>query len=132
MKLSSVFENEGMIPSEFTCDGEDKIPPLEISEVPAETKFLALIMDDPDAPMGTWDHWIAWNIPVTEKITGLVGIKGKNSWERNDYGGPCPPSGVHRYFFKLFALDTQLDLAEGSDKAALQQAIFATVSFTSI
>ena len=133
MKITSAFENEESIPSEFTCDGQDKIPPLEISDVSAEAKSLALIMDDPDAPGSTWDHWIAWNIPPdTKKITGLIGVKGKNSWGRTDYGGPCPPSGTHRYYFKLYALDIVLDLAEGSDKAALLKSMEGHILVESI
>jgi hypothetical protein len=115
MKLtSSAFENEGSIPSEFTCDGDDISPPLTISEVPENTKSLALISDDPDAPVGTWDHWVVFNIPPdTREIakgTEPPGVAGKNSWGRTGYGGPCPPSGTHRYFFKLYSLHTQLYL----------------------
>jgi Raf kinase inhibitor-like YbhB/YbcL family protein len=125
MKLTSpVFQHEASMPSEYTCDGADKIPPLEISDIPQETKSLAVVMDDPDAPMGTWDHWIVWNIPPTNKIDKQPqGVGGKNSWGRLDYGGPCPPSGTHRYFFKVYALDTMLDLPEGSAKSALMQAM---------
>ncbi|MBW2969794.1 YbhB/YbcL family Raf kinase inhibitor-like protein [Candidatus Woesearchaeota archaeon] len=124
MKIKSAFEHKGQIPSEYTCDGQDKIPALEISEVPAEAKSLALIMDDPDAPMRTWDHWIQWNIPPnTKKIDKDIGTPGKNSWGRTGYGGPCPPSGTHRYYFKLYALDTMLDLPAGSDKKALESAM---------
>lgn len=113
------------MPSEFTCDGADRIPPLEISDVPAGAKSLALVMDDPDAPMGVWDHWVVWNIPAdTKRIDSQPkGVAGKNSWGRLDYGGPCPPSGTHRYFFKLYALDTMLDLPAGSNKQSLMQAM---------
>ncbi len=121
MKIVSTFKHEQNIPSDYTCDGTDKIPPLEISDIPTNAKSLALIMDDPDAPMGTWDHWILWNIPPGNKIQGGVG--GKNSWGKTGYGGPCPPSGVHRYYFKLYALDIMLDLPAGSDKKALQNAM---------
>ncbi len=124
MKLTSPdFEHKGTMPSILTCDGKDKIPTLEISGVPADAKSLALVMDDPDAPKGTWDHWIAWNIPVVNKITGLVGIGGKNSWGKTGYGGPCPPSGTHRYYFKIYALDNELDLPEGSSKTELMTAM---------
>ena len=124
MKIVSVFQHEGQIPKEYTCDGQDKIPPLEISSVPAAAKSLALIMDDPDAPMGTWDHWIQWNIPANTKLVDRqMGVAGRNSWGRMNYGGPCPPSGVHRYFFKLYALDTMLDLPAGSNKTALEKAM---------
>jgi len=128
MKLtSSAFENEGSIPAEFTCDGDDVSPPLAISEAPENTKSLALVCDDPDAPVGTWDHWVVFNIPADTKeiakATDPQGTGGKNSWGRTGYGGPCPPSGVHRYFFKLYALDTELDLAEGSGKGEVEQAM---------
>lgn len=122
MKLiSPAFKHEQNMPSDYTCDGADKIPPLEISDIPAETKSLALIMDDPDAPVGTWDHWIVWNIAPTTKVIDRQpnGVRGKNSWGKTNYGGPCPPSGVHRYFFKLYALDMMLDIPEGSGKSAL-------------
>jgi Raf kinase inhibitor-like YbhB/YbcL family protein len=128
MKLtSSAFENNGKIPSEFTCDGDDISPPLTINEAPEDTKSLALIMDDPDAPMGTFVHWVVWNIPPgTKEInkgTEPEGVQGKTSFGRQGYGGPCPPSGTHRYFFKLYALDTELDLKEGSSKKDLERAM---------
>ncbi|MBL7054816.1 YbhB/YbcL family Raf kinase inhibitor-like protein [Candidatus Woesearchaeota archaeon] len=128
MKLaSSAFENEGNIPSEFTCDGDDVSPPLAISDVPENTKSFALVCDDPDAPVGNWDHWIVWNIQADTreiaKATDPKGVDGKNSWGRTGYGGPCPPSGTHRYFFKLYALDTELGLEEGSGKDELEKAM---------
>ncbi len=128
MKLtSSAFINNGAIPSEFTCDGADLSPPLLISDVPKNAKSLALIMDDPDAPVGTWDHWIVFNIPSSTnqiaKGTEPDGIAGKNSWGRTGYGGPCPPSGTHRYFFKLYALDTELNLLKSATKRDLERAM---------
>jgi len=127
MKLtSSDFEHMEKIPSKFTGDGEDINPNLEISNIPENTKSLVLIFDDPDAPMGTWVHWLIWNIsPTTSLISenSIPGIQGKNSLGRNDYGGPMPPSGTHRYFFKLYALDKVLDLKEGSNKQELEKAI---------
>lgn len=125
MKITSpAFENGKDIPSEYTCDGNDKFPELEIKDAPAGVKTFALICDDPDAPVGTWDHLVCWNISSqTKKITSPSGIIGKNSWGRQDWGGPCPPSGKHRYYFKLFALDTELDLAEGSTKQQLMSAM---------
>src|SRR5512144_42921 len=104
---SPVFAANGYIPARYTCDGNDVNPPLEIANVPAETKSLALIVDDPDAPVGMWVHWVAWNIdPATREIAEDAvprnASQGKNDWKRNSYGGPCPPSGVHRYFFKLY------------------------------
>lgn len=128
MKLSSsAFENEGAIPSEYTCDGADVSPSLTFSAIPENTKSLALIMDDPDAPVGTWVHWLVWNIPPN--ITGfskgenITYPQGKNDFGKLDYGGPCPPSGTHRYFFKLYALDTTLKLNEGSTKKQLESAM---------
>lgn len=128
MKLTSpAFTHNGVIPSEYTCDGNDLSPPLVISDVPANAKSLALIMDDPDAPVGTWDHWVVFDIsPSTTQIpkgTEPQGTAGRNSWGRKGYGGPCPPSGTHRYFFKLYALDTKLNLSEGATKKDLEKAM---------
>lgn len=124
MNVTSVFSHGGNIQPEYTCDGQDKIPPLEISVVPANAKSLALIVDDPDAPMGTWDHWILWNIPPNTKVVDRqMGVAGKNSWGKTNYGGPCPPSGTHRYYFKIYALDTMLDLPSGSNKKTLETAM---------
>ena len=123
MKLASpAFAHNAIIPQKYTCQGKDISPPLTISEIPEGTVSLALITDDPDAPMGTWDHWLIWNIKPTAEIKedSAPGTQGENSWGRNDYGGPCPPSGTHRYFFKLYALDSQLDLAKGATKAELE------------
>lgn len=116
MKIeSSVFKNTEPIPQNYTCDGENMNPPLSISDVHQNAKSLALIMDDPDAPGGTWTHWVVWNISpsVTHIPEGGVpdgGIEGQTSSTYRGYGGPCPPSGVHRYFFKLYALDTVLNI----------------------
>ena len=128
MKLTSpAFQQNGHIPSEYTCDGSDLSPPLIISDVPANAKSLVLISDDPDAPVGTWDHWVVFNIsPSTKEIKKGAepqGIPGKNSWGRTGYGGPCPPSGTHRYFFKLYALDTMLSLPSGSGKNQIEAAM---------
>ena len=114
-----------MIPKKYTCQGEDINPLLKIEGIPQETVSLVLINDDPDAPGGTWDHWIVINIAPTQTIAenSVPGTQGKNSWGRNDYGGPCPPSGTHRYFFKLYALDTQLNLSEGASKKEVENAI---------
>jgi len=128
MKLTSpAFMHNTAIPSEYTCDGADLSLPLSISDVPASAKTLALIMDDPDAPVGTWDHWVVFNIPTStkqiQKGTEPQGTDGKNSWGRTGYGGPCPPSGTHRYFFKLYALDATLNLPQGSTKKDLERAM---------
>ena len=134
MKLeSSVFRHEGSIPLKYTCDGENISPPLKISDVPEGAMSLVLIMDDPDVPKdirpdGMWDHWLVWNIPpeTTEILEGEEpkGVIGKNTGGRFGYGGPCPPDREHRYFFKLYALDTMLDLpAETTTKADLEAAM---------
>lgn len=130
---SPAFTEGGMIPAKYTCDGKDISPPLEWKNAPAGTKSFALISDDPDAPMGTWVHWVIYNIPadVTKLDEGVQPEKefknrmrqGSNSWPRIGYGGPCPPSGTHRYFFKLYALDTLLDLKPGATKEQLLQAM---------
>ena len=126
MKLTSPeFENGKNIPRKFTCEGDDINPRLIIEDIPTGTKSLALIVDDPDAPMGTWVHWVSFNIPVVSQIDedSIPGKQGLNDFGRKDYGGPCPPSGTHRYFFKLYALDTVLDLNEGINKEALEEAV---------
>lgn len=128
---SPAFEHEGTIPSKYTCDGENLIPPLEIGKVPEGTKSLALIVDDPDATGGgTFDHWIVWNInPDIKKIEeGIIpegSVEGTTGFGRSEYGGPCPPQGnnPHRYMFKLFALDAELDLEVGSSKKELEKAM---------
>ena len=119
LTISSVFSNNETIPKKYTCDGDDINPELAIKGVPEEAKSLVLIMDDPDAPVGTWDHWIVFNIPVTAKIeeNSIPGTEGVNSFRRQSYGGPCPPSGTHRYFFKFYALDTELDLGSNAKKS---------------
>ena len=122
---SSVFENKGLIPAKYTCDGDDINPPLQIEGIPENAESLVLIVDDPDAPMGTWDHWIVWNIPPTEKIeeNSVPGVEGLNDFRRRSYGGPCPPSGTHRYFFKVCALDTELNLKPNSRKKDVEIAM---------
>lgn len=133
-KMSSVtvsspaFSHNGSIPARFTCDGQDINPPLQFGNVPQGAKSLALIVDDPDAPAGTWVHWVAWNIPpgLGEMKEGSVPgevRQGLNSWKRNSYGGPCPPSGTHRYFFKLYALDSTMELPLSTTKASLEKAM---------
>ena len=125
MKITTTaFQQGGNIPSKFTCDGADANPPLRFEGVPAEAKSLALIVDDADAPGGLFTHWLVWNIDPTtttveENSAPANGVQGKNDFGKSGYGGPCPPSGTHRYFFKIFALDRQLDLAAGSKRAQL-------------
>jgi len=130
---STAFQESGMIPRKYTCDGDDVSPPIEWSGIPDGTKSIALISDDPDAPVGTWVHWVIFNIPPNE--TGLSegipadatlpngAVHGTTDFRRLGYGGPCPPGGTHRYFFKLYALDTVLDLKSGSFKKDLLAAM---------
>jgi hypothetical protein len=122
---SPAFENGKFIPRKYTCDGDDVNPPLEIKNIPKETKSLALIVDDPDAPKGTWEHWTVWNIPPTERIqeNTVPGVEGLNDFGRHSYGGPCPPFGTHRYFFKVYALDTLLNLSPNARKKDLERAM---------
>lgn len=126
MGLRSIaFSQNGHIPPKFTCEGDNINPALEISNIPENAKSLALIVEDPDAPVGVFDHWVAWNIPPQNLIAENTnpGINGTNSFGTTGYGGPCPPSGSHRYFFRVYALDAELDLPAGSDKKSLQQAM---------
>lgn len=134
MKLeSSAFTPNQLIPATYTCDGKDLSPPLSWSEPPEGTKSLVLIVDDPDAPDRTFVHWVVYNLPATTRQLpeGLShqpelsqgGIQGKNDFDRYGYGGPCPPSGTHRYFFKLYAVDTGLELEPGATKSAVLQAL---------
>jgi len=124
---SSAFQNNQPIPSRYTCDGEDLSPPLDFHQVPADAKSLVVIVDDPDAPMGTFDHWIAWNLPATTAFLAEgadIPKEGRNDFRETGYRGPCPPPGpAHRYFFKVYALDTMLDIAEGSTKQQLEEAM---------
>jgi Raf kinase inhibitor-like YbhB/YbcL family protein len=131
---SDAFEAEGTIPQNYTCDGSDVSLPLEWSEPPAGTQSLALIFDDVDAPVGTWVHWVLFNIPAgvrslpegvpAESVVEGLGEHGSNSWGNLGYGGPCPPTGnPHRYTFRLYALDALLDLEIGVDRAELDRAM---------
>ena len=134
MKLTSpAFDHEGVIPPKYTCDGDDVIPPIEITDVPAKAKSLALIVEDPDVPTsvrpdGMWDHWLVWNMDsATSKIEeGQTpdGVVGKNTGGNDAYMGPCPPDKEHRYFFRLYALDVEdLGLDAGAKKDDLLQAM---------
>ena len=130
---SMAFELDEPIPAIYSCDGDDLSPALAWSGLPEGTVSLALIMDDPDAPVGTWVHWVLYNIPAdgVGLEQGIApdaqlpdgSLHGKNSWSRLGYGGPCPPDGTHRYFFKLYALDMMLEIGSGATKEALLQAI---------
>ena len=130
---SSAFEDGGLIPAKYTCDGANISPPLQWQGVPEGTKSIALISDDPDAPMGTWVHWVLYNLPAdTEELHENVppdqtlpsgARQGVTDFGRVGYGGPCPPGGTHRYFFKIYALDTEIDLPAGAGKRELLNAI---------
>jgi len=126
MRITSPeFKHNESIPGKFTCEGEDINPALVIEDISANTKSLALIMDDPDAPVGTWVHWVAYNIPKVSKIeeNSIPGTQGRNNSSSPNYHGPCPPSGTHRYFFKIYALDAELNLKEGLNKKELEKAM---------
>jgi Raf kinase inhibitor-like YbhB/YbcL family protein len=122
---SSAFANDAAIPSKFTCDGQNVNPELTISDIPKGTKTLALIVEDPDAPKGTFDHWVMWNIPPGSKIgeNSAPGAQGVNGKKENKYAGPCPPSGTHHYHFKVYALDDELNLPDDTDKKKLMDAM---------
>lgn len=126
MKISSpAFQNSQIIPDKYTCKGQDVNPPLVFEEVPLGAKGLVLIMDDPDAPMGIWVHWVLFNMDyetpsIEENSVPRSAVLGINDFGRTDYGGPCPHSGTHRYYFKLYALDTELNLSEGATKAEIE------------
>jgi Raf kinase inhibitor-like YbhB/YbcL family protein len=125
---SPAFQNNGTIPRQYTCDGKDINPPLVIENVPKETQSIALVCDDPDASTGTWVHWVLWNIdPTTKEIAENAvppgAVEGMNDFKRHTYGGPCPPSGTHRYFFKVYALDTMIDISPNSTKTDLEKAM---------
>lgn len=124
---SPAFVQQMPIPKKFTCEGEDVSPELNIHEIPKGTKSLALIMDDPDAPVGLFTHWVAWNIPpTTSRLEEGVKLQfeGKNDFPKIGYGGPCPPPGkVHRYYFHLYALDTTLNLPVGIKREQLLKAM---------
>jgi Raf kinase inhibitor-like YbhB/YbcL family protein len=135
MKLTSTaFAHLGEIPARFTCDGDDRVPPLAWSDAPAGTRSFALVVDDPDAPdpaapKMTWVHWVVYNLPPDTQALAEGGRlpagahSGLNDWHRTGWGGPCPPVGRHRYFFKLYALDTALPEMRAPTKAILEQAM---------
>ncbi|MBI4458530.1 MAG: YbhB/YbcL family Raf kinase inhibitor-like protein [Acidobacteria bacterium] len=131
---SSVFEANGLIPKKFTCDGADASPPLAWSDPPPGTQSFGLIADDPDAPAGTWVHWVVYDVPAgvtalpegvpKEKELSGGGCQGRNDFQKIGYGGPCPPRGsAHRYYFKLYALDRKVALQPGASKADLERAL---------
>jgi len=126
---STAFKDGEFIPKKYTCDGDNVSPPLEWSEVPKATQSFALICDDPDAPMGTWFHWVIFNIPASvhklnenislNKVLEDGAVQGNNDFRKTGYGGPCPPGGTHRYFFKIYALDKRIGLTPGTTKDEL-------------
>ncbi|MFC1677546.1 YbhB/YbcL family Raf kinase inhibitor-like protein [Planctomycetota bacterium] len=130
---SSAFTEGGMIPSKYTCDGKDMSPALSWQGVPQETKSIALICDDPDAPMGTFVHWVLFNLPADttqlpenypeDETLDNGARQGITDFGKTGYGGPCPPSGTHRYFFKIYALDTVIDMVSLVDKPKLLEAM---------
>ena len=133
---STAFEHTTSIPSKYTCDGDNVNPPLEFKDFPEGAVSLVLIMEDPDVPKsiredGMWDHWVVFNIPTSvtnvEENSNPEGVMGMNTREEKKYGGPCPPDREHRYFFKLFALDSDLDLEEGATKAQVEEAMVGHV-----
>ena len=144
MKITSkAFTDGGNIPSKYTCDGENISPPISWGDAPNNAKSFALIYDDPDAPGGTWDHWILYNIPAETSSLPENAISlpkgtriGLNSWPKTEYGGPCPPSGTHRYIFHLYTLDTTLDLPEEVTSETLRKEmeghILATATLTGL
>ena len=130
---SSAFKEGEGIPRGYTCDGANVSPSLEWAGVPKSAKTMAIIADDPDAPAGTWVHWVLYNLPAdglglientpqTETLRG-GGVQGKNDFGKVGYGGPCPPSGTHRYFFKFYAIDSELPLQPGATKAEVEKAM---------
>ena len=130
---SPAFVPGGKIPGKYTCDGMDISPPLAWTSGPEGTKTFALICDDPDAPMGTWVHWVLFNLPadiieLRENVLPERGLEsgakqGMNDFRKIGYGGPCPPGGTHRYYFKLYALDTEINLEAGATKSELLKAM---------
>ena len=130
--ISTAFPHNGEIPPQYTCDGQDINPPLAIRDVPRGTKSLALIVDDPDAPQGLWVHWTLWDISadtkeIFENSVPRKSVEGETSFGKPGYGGPCPPSGEHRYFFKVYALDIELNLPSDADKEDVEEAMVGHV-----
>lgn len=127
---SPAFQPNSTIPKKYTCDGQDVNPAIIIEKTPRQAKSFVLIVDDPDAPKGIFDHWIVWNIPPSTTMileNSVPGIEGLNSARQVGFTGPCPPSGTHRYFFKVFALDTELNLVTKSSKKDLEKAMLGHI-----
>ena len=124
----SAFTDGGMIPQKYTCNGRNVNPPLVVENVPEGAKTLVLIVDDPDAANGTWNHWLVWNMDrktskIEEDSVPSNAVQGANDFKKTQYGGPCPPSGTHRYFFRVYALDVVLELAGGSGRSSLDDSM---------
>lgn len=132
---SDAFEQEGVIPTLYSCKGEAINPPLTIDNIPEGTQSLAIIMDDPDAPRGLFTHWLEWNIPVASAVSSTTtiaensnpGISGTGTSGKTGYHPPCPPNGRHRYYFKVYALDTALDLPVGSERSSMEDGMHGHV-----
>lgn len=125
---STAFQNNALIPSKYTCDGKNYNPPLTFSQVPSNAQSLVLIIEDPDAPSKVFTHWVVYNMPsstlqILENQVPQNSSQGKTDFGNIGYGGPCPPSGTHRYFFKLYALDTTFNLPEGITKEKVEEAV---------
>ncbi|MFM9910297.1 MAG: YbhB/YbcL family Raf kinase inhibitor-like protein [Chitinophagaceae bacterium] len=122
---SPVFIDSEMIPVKYTCEGENINPPLDIKNIPEEAASLVLIVDDPDTPINTWVHWTVWNIPITHHIkeNSIHGVEGRNDFGQQHYSGPGPPAGTHRYFFKIYALNSLIDLPGNATKLQLEKAM---------
>ena len=122
---SSAFTEGERIPIRYTCDGENISPPLEIRNLPKYTESLVVVVEDPDAPRGIWTHWLVWNVPPSNSINeGVVpGIQGTNDFGKLHYGGPCPPQGLHHYYFRIYALDVMLNIKEGTGRQALLRVV---------
>ena len=126
LRISSpAFVEDGLIPATYTCDGVDTNPAIHIEGIPGQAKTLAIIVDDPDAPHGTWAHWVAWNIPVSSQIkeNTAIATEGVNDFGKHRYNGPCPPSGTHHYHFKVYALNGSLTLSTSTNKKGLEHAM---------
>ncbi len=124
--LSTDFNHNEFMPAKYTCESDNINPTLQIKNIPNETKSMTLIVDDPDAPGGTFTHWVVFNIPPDKTLIAkdsVPGIQGKNDFDKTEYMGPCPPSGTHRYMFKLYALSEELDLQEGVSRNEVESAM---------
>ncbi len=127
--FSEAFEPKGMIPKKYTCNGDNVNPSLRFEGIPEEAKSLVLIMDDPDTPMGTFTHWVIWDIEPVAGIEedSIPGVEGMNDFRKIGYGGPCPPSGTHRYFFRVYALDKKLEIKAGAGRKDVENAMIGHI-----